>query len=390
MGKGQKRMDDKTGVKLSDLLQMLKSHDGNFIAFVYTPWHAHGVKAVLKMLAKDKIEPEGYVCICSHQQAGYILDKKDFEYLPDGIEAVRIQSDQRLLNPLQYLLVSLGKIDKSADRFYLVTPNELDCKRYSDIRSIIKKTVINYVVDEGLATYMRKEEDFYKDALKGASFLKKQWIRFRLAIIDKNYRNKIIKQHLWVDCRLLCYDKKGRLVPNRRIIPFYRQAIHDSTLADDSEFSSVYKDAIVLNTQPFYEEGALEDEDIQILTRICAALHKQGFRIVLKPHPREKNICRYNGLRQYIEIDERKGITQESILDSLDVLPKAVVGFSSTTLVTCKLFYNIPCVSLARMFDYTKIQPGLYEEERRFLKTFSSLVKCPGNRDGFLKYINSI
>ncbi|MFI3169218.1 MAG: polysialyltransferase family glycosyltransferase [Faecalibacterium sp.] len=151
----------------------------------------------------------------------------------------------------------------------------------------------------------------------------------------------------------------------------------------------VYADAILINTQPFLQDRMLSsDQDIEILTKICECLHNNGYKIVLKLHPREKNLERYAGLKKFVVIAKGQAISQEALLANIEVAPKAIIGFSSTTLVTAKLFFDLPTISLVQFWDLDALNPKFRMEQEQFLKTFSNIVACPNSLEALFQVLS--
>jgi hypothetical protein len=106
---------------------------------------------------------------------------------------------------------------------------------------------------------------------------------------------------------------------------------------------------------------------------------------VFKPHPRDKNLGRYSSLDCFV--DTNNTISQEAILSSLSTKPIAVLSFTSTALVTTKLFCDVDTYSLIRLFDSEDVQLTLQNEFNNFAKTFDEVVKIPNTIDELINNI---
>ena len=182
------------------------------------------------------------------------------------------------------------------------------------------------------------------------------------------------------------FQKVNReLRPNSDAIPYYAESISKAGISFSSTELSNYAGAVVINTQPFEEyHQVLEDEDLRVFRKICAQCTKVGLRVVLKPHPREKNILRYQCLEN-CWIDTNKERTQESILLNLETPPCCIIGYTSTTLVTCSLFANIPTASLVKCSDVSKFIGNAKLDFAAFSRTFSGVLSFPDDIEEFLK-----
>ena len=106
-------------------------------------------------------------------------------------------------------------------------------------------------------------------------------------------------------------------------------------------------------------------------------LKEEGYRIIIKPHPREKNIDKY--IKLGCEVDIRNDVPLESILAGLDVKPKCIVGITTTTLVTAKLFWNIPAISMAKLINRDSYGKEIVGEIDNFCKIFGTIIQIPDN-----------
>lgn len=361
------------------LYNVMEQNGCNLLAYAYTPWHVHGVLAVVRYIETCGIEVKGVVCLCKHPQAGLILDESYFLSCKSSLSIFEYEPENGgYLHIINYIKKTILPSDLCGKKYFLIIPNRFEPMvhaRFSE--GMHSDNIESFVIDEGLATYMRSETDFYKEALEhSGNIIRKAWIRFRLGMIDSRYIKKISRVHLLNDFKLLMKTSDS-LGVNDLSVPFYRKVIAEGGMNIPGEQLCMYEDSVIINTQPFWDEGTINNnEDVNILIEFCRKCAEQNLHLVIKPHPREKNLDRYDCLRDYAFIETRKNITQESIIAALDIKPLAIVGFSSTTLISAKIFYDIPTYSLVQLWDYDKIDPELSIEEQRFFHTFSSILPC--------------
>jgi hypothetical protein len=97
---------------------------------------------------------------------------------------------------------------------------------------------------------------------------------------------------------------------------------------------------------------------------------------VIKPHPREKFISRYQGHVDSVIDDLQYSL--EMIFASLGrEKPLLVVGNASTALVTAKVLFDIDAVSLINLIDRRKYAEVPNFEMERFEKMFGDYVFMP-------------
>ena len=155
---------------------------------------------------------------------------------------------------------------------------------------------------------------------------------------------------------------------NFKIIPYYKKAF--KICCDfrniDVKKTEIEKSVIICTTA-WERTHIIDDEDLRVLRDVCNYLNSMGVRLFLKTHPRDKYfISKSTDLG--CEILETKGFVLESIFSF--ATPMAVISFSSTTLVTANLIWNIPVFCLSKMLDRTKISSYYLNEIDGFYRTF--------------------
>lgn len=381
-------------INLLGLCKKIQVENVNVVINVITPWHLHGAMAVLEKLLSEEICLNGYICVSPTSANTYILNENDFENLPKRISAYYFTLEKGISNVnrmKRYLQGLLAPLANEGDPLYLIMPKALDMMLYSALQTAMpSKSIYGYIIDEGLGSYMRSEKEYFmwNIAYKKSSLLKKIWVNLRVLVLDEFYKTKIVKRTGLVNFNLLVQNRNNLKI-NQESVAFYLKSLQKQNVsmqrADD-----LYEDAVVINTQPFTEDAILvNDVDVLILQRICLMLKEIGCKIVLKPHPRESNLARYECLKEVMIIADSQGISQESMLASMAIKPKVIIGFSSTTLVTAQILFGVPTISLSRFFDFENLNPILKMEQERFLETFSKFVFCPNTIDDLQVFLKS-
>ena len=103
-------------------------------------------------------------------------------------------------------------------------------------------------------------------------------------------------------------------------------------------------------------------------------------------HPREKNPERYVSIEN-LSVDKLSRFSQESIVAGLKHKPAAVIGFSSTTLVSLKILYDIETISISRIVFQKKIGPQMKTDCKKFVRAFGDIVNCPSDINGVVSII---
>lgn len=361
----------------------------NFCAFLITPWQTHGVNAFIQFKKDQGIELNGIICIEKSTQAGYLIDDSYFiqsnniaivKYDPT-IETRTIKSVlQEARDARRGCLAS--PVSNKRD-IYLLSYSNPEFKVHAYFKRNLHREPLSVIIDEGLGIYMRND---FEKLCEMLSF-KTSIIRKIIQIYHCLIRNPILLQKMEsynAIYRFTIFNRENHaLTQNDVAIEYYKKTL---TAVQHREYGQIkaYERAVVINTQPYFEMGQMRNDlDVEAIKFICDECKKQNCAVLLKPHPREKNLERYAGIENLV-IDTNKEESQESIIASLHVKPAVVIGFTSTTLVSLKVLFDVNTISLAPCFIKQKVGPRLREDCKDFYKTFSKSVPCVATRDELL------
>lgn len=374
-------------ISARELLDKYKRDDDlNVLAFVVTPWVAHGVDAFIEYLIERGLDPKGAVIIIAHGQAGILVNQEHFSTTCKGISFYRLKEESssikdKIRNKLNTYIQNLIVRSKNGRELFVLNQGCVNFEWHAKLKHLNgERHIQSVILDEGIGMYMRDKKAWAMESISNTtSFKQKVSIIFSLYIL-----NPCMERHLKKinECTEFCLLKKSanyEFIPDKETIKYYGRVIKKIGAVSDYQDSKKYENAVVINTQPFYEYNQVyHDEDIRAIKMICDLCSDRGISVVLKPHPREKNIERYDALKNCL-VDRRKGITQESIISQLQIKPKLIVGFSSTTLVSEKIFEQIPAMSLVACIDTNNVESKMAMDFCRFQKTFKNIVAFPRN-----------
>lgn len=375
-----------------DICHKIKQNNKiNFLSFAITPWHALGVMGAMEVLKKKGFQLEGSICICAHATGGILLDKSFFSTVAsEKIEILYYRGSQSIdKKKMLQFFKSIPK--RKGKEFFIVSPLKPQYDILEKVSAIRKSDCIKAVViDEGLATYMRDKQSWI--SIQKREENKKNFDREEIIqklFLDNYFQSMLKRNQMFINQNIFCYDKNQKLVLNHRAIYGYRKTLkkmsHEYTIPNARD----YENAVVINTQPYFEEGRIKTSiDVQILERVCHIFQSQGLKIVLKVHPREVQLERYQKL--LCKIDTSGGVPMELLLSSLPVKPKYLVGFTTTTLVTGKLLFDIEGISLARLIKQDNMEKELGKEFNKFCQLFHRYLRIPTNYTKLEKAIERI
>lgn len=366
----------------------------NVVAFCITPWHSVGIEVALEKLNSLEKQLNGHLFICKHPKTGLALSPTSVNLSSYGNFKTEIYNIpaasplKKLFDHIYHFFHIIKSPNFSADKpsCYVISPLNPDYKTISDAMKLRPdENIIAVVVDEGLGG--RSRFSWFISRIHDGINPLKSFITFLQEItLDKISYSQLVKKGCLID-QTLFVKKHGNFFVQNKLAEKYRSILETRNLADDKQNFSIYENAIIINTQPFEETGQLQNNaDIYSLKKIIQSLQNCGEKVIIKPHPREKNLDRYKDLGCIIE--KRKGIAQEEILSTLKTKPKAVIGFCSTTLVTAKIFWDIPTYSCIHMINSKNISPSLNKDFKRFIKYYGNTVSIPATENILLEEIS--
>ncbi len=383
-------------VNHSNIIEKIKSDgDIGFVSFVRTPWHAIGCNASLLRLKKEQGVKKGLIILSSEscKSENPLVRADSFDVLHqneisfdlmfhDGnvFSQSKAENIKTKLSSLSYLVHH----KKGTRRIYVLSPMNLNDIFISRLKKAVPEAdIVSVVIDEGLGVYMRSSFNWAVEQYNNMKSVK-EFIRSLFDMQKKRAYVKLSsKRNEYISNNLLL--KNGReFIENSDIISFYKQAV-ESDRADADKYR-IYENAAVISAQLYFENGQIKnDADLKVYKEIISRLTEKGIHTVFKPHPRDKNLSRYDCLGCYVDKDNT--VSQEKIFASLNVKPCAVLSFTSTSLVTSELFYDVKAFSLNRILDKDDIQLTLQNEFSNFEKAFENVVSIPKTINALIEYI---
>lgn len=233
------------------------------------------------------------------------------------------------------------------------------------------------MIDEGIGTYFSK--DFWTLTSK---YDQENVEKKRLTdVVSDSFQlmffhalNAVFEKKLKVGDRCLFSHNSNCLIQNRSVIESYQNvlSLNKYTSPEMEQILSNNNWAIIA-TQPFVEYNQVDINDyIECINETITFLRQKGIICIIKPHPRE-DIFKYDMI---ISENENTILLDKSIsLEKILYLhPNLVVGFTSTALVTAKIFYNVFSVSIIdKLMKKTK-DPLLDVSRTEFKNLFGNIV----------------
>lgn len=365
----------------------------NYLAVGGSLLHATGIEAVMMQLEKRGVEMKGIILLLAHQITGPLLTQNSFCHVPKGTEIRELTSAELghgNLFKLRYWIRALIKARKDNyyyenDVFYVISPR-VDALWYSIAgRYCANKKIVFILIEDGLDTYNNDQMqnifryEYFKNGSGRIKRIKAAVSAIVRVVLIKTFTKVLIKQNALLQGTVFKkHDERGRFTirTNEKVVPFYRVAFKNrGNRIDDKELEQ-FRGSVLISTEPFMENGITDgNADYEVYQQLVEELRKRDVNIVIKTHPREKNIEKYRQLKCDLFTDAT--ISQEEILANLERLPICVISFFSATLLYARGIFGIPAISMARVLKEKEISITLRNELSEFMNEYRSVVIFP-------------
>ncbi len=366
--------------------------DINFLAAAITPWHALGIEATILQMTEQGKVLRGYIMIVAHNVTGTAISESNFPVAKNNeiqIVCVVPQKDARTLKEKlsikyrKYKYFLFQSRVKDTDVLYWATPLKPPYEMIPRIAEVTAKKMQFIITDEGLGSYLNSAYDwwlfsFLESGLK--SGIRATW---DLLVRDPLFQKSLLRRNQLRWNQLLTGKKKKWNV-NKEVVQYYQKILKTEGINKEYEY---YAESVLINSDMLFESGILKDnEDVKVYRDICNLMQQEEIPVVLKVHPREKELERYNTMN--CRIEQKNELAQEVILASLEKKPFCIVGTASTTLVTASLLFDIETISINYLMDQTKIVSKKTVND--FNDTFKNLVYMPRSKEELMDCFKKI
>ena len=356
----------------------------DFIATVITPWHLIGVEALMIKMKQEGIDLNSKIIVQKHQFSGYLLKEKDLHH----IDAEVVFEEHELLSNNAIMRTLLGikqssKIrkyikTKNQNKLFLVNPWHINTEKITRFKRE-DNDIINIIIDEGLALYINDQENILYD--KDLSAIKKT--------VRKNRYKKITKFEEQLETagklqRFTLFEKnENKITVNDSNKKYYEEAIRSRTQDINRDAYKEFNDCILINTQTYTSDGTYSSEqETEVIKWISDEAKKRNTRVVIKPHPRDDDYKRFEGLD--VEVNNFGNKAQEELLTLFT--PKSIVGIISTSLVTANALFGIKAVSFNKLIS-GDIRQKEKNDFEKFNNLFDEIVDVANSKEELIKSI---
>lgn len=371
----------------------------NFIGSCVTPWHANGIDSAISYLQAQGVEVKGAIilkyaikeseitCILNgthfvNSCCRYYVASKDFSYTMGSL----LKDNLNVYRGVSWY--NSQSFDASRPVLYIANPWHVDVWLFQKLYPFLKDecSIRLMMVEEGLATYFACNTGVkrcwemsarHKGLRRVLSFLLHSYGQYAL--------NRFEQKTDWINLNLLRKERDGALKPNREAHRFYKKVLdeHVSRLSLNASLPEL-SGAVVICTMAYLRNEIKDFTDVKTLKQVVDAAKEKGLKVYLKPHPREVD---------YRERYASLGCELLTASCSMEVLMahcptlRALVSFTSTSLVTANLIFGIKAISLIGMIEGEKYGSYFHGEIASFRQSFAPFVEMPVDEEELLEII---
>lgn len=332
----------------------------DFAALVTTQWHSAGVKACLNSYPDLGT---GIVYVVPAANGEYQIGPADFRKWPNiGVEQIdephvefrdiiSLFKNISGSNTQEITILSTREISVG---FTAMVIDQYDC----GINSII-------LYDEGFGTYLSDREFLQNlrniQGTSGVYPVLQKITEERVALALR----KLIGLCTDTKTHFLFEQANGVLQPNPSIVDSYQDVFKRSRPQGE-------ENSILFLTQPFVSDFDICEEIV--LEPISRVAHSSSRHLYIKPHPREdakkyRNVLKRNPNVELFpeEVSAEEAFKKWSF--------EATLGYTTTSLLTSKVLFNIPSYSLIDYIDPDLLPDPLKINFDRFSQLTSEIVE---------------
>lgn len=369
--------------------------DISFIAYAKTPWHAISIDASIKFLRSKGLVNKGMIMVQPHPITGINLTNKNFlnngydVYFPPlekNIGKIEISKLKRIklicinrFRHIKHLMFILsGNKNKNCNKpIYVISPVFPNISVGAQITKMGR--FVKFVVcDEGAGSYMSYEtvkKPDWKQLFVGESGILKYYRTV--------FNHKIIFKFHNVISTMTFFKDNEQLIMNSPVLPFYKDVLLQH-VDENENLKNKFDNAIIVCSSINENNAIQNDEEIKVWNDICECLHKHGYKLFLKPHPRDSYYSQFSK-QWHCELIDDKSIAIEQICATS--FPKIIIGHCSTALVNANLFYGIKSICVVNMLNNSNLSNDFVKSAKQFQYLFSNFIEFPSNIDDVLKIV---
>ena len=369
-----------------EFLDIVRNDDTiNFTALAVTQWNALSIDALIYYLIDQGYKINASIVIAEHFKNGFLIDESFFTNACAHYYRLPYSSHKEREERKIFVSTVISKIKELFGYYRIV----FSCHKVTPSHNVLFYSTFNFYTpdveilksigkfnrpvvvcrtDEGVGTYLGTFFKMYP------SIKEVRNIKELHGYIRTVFFGKIVYRWLHKTFSSLTFiDSINGLRVNSAIIPYYRKVfgIRGKHINLDIEKSEI-ESSIIICSSSMKRELVKDDEDLRVMKEVCDELYKRGYKLLLKPHPRDSFFpTQLETL--HCTLLNVPGLSMEGLCEYAN--PIAVVSFTSTVLINPAIFWNIPTYCISDMLNWEKIDRMYQEEAIKFGRTFGKYVR---------------
>lgn len=377
-------MDNEKEFFIDDLKCMLNNKACNFIAFAITPLQSHGVDAAIYYLREKGIDPNGYIYILPHVTTGRCLNKDSFVSISQTIKVVNgcnKFSYNRTKKEIFTERVALLKYFSNKERktIYVIWTEVLP-----SVLSIVLQLGYNcifIIIDDGSGSYTNSFLNGFQTAIlcenhsKISTKIKTAFRELINRLFISLMTRKLKKKGQLTDFCIFVY-KKRYFEKNELAVRYYKRALKRQLKMETPIEFKEFSKSILINTQCLFESNMTNGiVDLELYKDAVKIVKKYNEKILVKPHPREMNIRKYEDIG--CDLIKEMEYSQEVILSNLKEMPLCIISVFSSTLLNATGLFGVPAISLAKLMLRKNISKNMVGVLKKYIRQYDNIILFP-------------
>ncbi len=372
-------------MKWNELINVIKAEDDiNFVGIAMTPLHLVGVKSVFHYLQKTKII-RGICLLIPHPKTQYVNWTSESDSNDEGINYFKV--DDYFSDNSVNMIKSLACLKKYENKKTVYVAYTRLYNKQIELAEILQGSLCFLEIDDGAGSYFVKKP---KNQLisSGSLINSLREIKHRAELAYyAHIKDSLIKQNRYLDCRICKIDEDGHFKVNEELKQYYLSSFKTSAHLLTNETLHQLGKCVLINTQCLHENGLTDGiVDLDLYKSFASAISVLKLPVIIKVHPREKNIDKYKIVGNVLSVNE---ISQEAMLANLDEKPLCIVSLYSSTLLNANLLFDIPVISLAKIMLKMKISDRMRYILNEYIQQYNGIVLFPESFSEIVDYFKN-
>ena len=386
-------------IELDEIIRNLNEDKSlNFIGLAITIHQTDGIDVAVSKLRNEGVTPRGFVLLLPHSQTGRMLNESDFFFLDDNICVYDFDYSFNVIkkpNPVVERVYAIKSSKKDIhERIIYVAISYINYQWLYLIEKNVPWSKVKYIlIDDGDGSYANN----YRDTLQfeiynnpKQSYLKSVLKVRLIATFNSVYLRHLRRTNGLVDNRLFVCSgsgKKKTFIRNDSVSGLYDDVYRKIGETVPRSILDLVQHSVLINTLCLKENNITDGVvDFLLYKELVERITAMGIKVVIKPHPREQNIEKYDTLG--CQMIRGVSYSQEAILAGTKEKPCCVIGLFSSTLLNVKGVFGIPAISLARILERNEsISPVFRRQLNDYIVRYEGIIEFPDTMDKAIQLI---